>query len=247
MNTPPRIGAIIEARMRSTRLPGKVLLEAAGKPFLHHMIERVSRVREIDTIVIATTDDPSCDPIEALGEKIGTAVFRGSEDDVMARVLGAAKTEDIDVIVELTGDCPLIDPLIISDVINAFTSGAADYAANIFESGYPLGMEAQVFPRRVLADAASRTDRPNDHEHVSLYIYQHPETYRIQKVGARENLLAPEQRLTLDTPEDLKVISSVFEALYPSNPEFGLTDMLSFLANNPAIATHNQNIVQNTV
>lgn len=233
--------------MRSTRLPGKVLLEAAGKPFLQHMIERVSRVSEIDTIVIATTDDSSCDPIEALGQRIGVAVFRGSEDDVMARVLGAAKAEGIDVIVELTGDCPLIDPLVISDAINAFTNSAADYAGNIFESGYPLGMEVQVFPTRVLADASSRTDDPSDHEHVSLYIYRHPETYRIQKVAARQDLLAPEQRLTLDTQEDLKVISSVFEALYPSNAQFGLADVLSYLAKNPAIANHNQNIVQNTV
>ncbi|RPG38420.1 MAG: spore coat biosynthesis protein F [Muricauda sp. TMED12] len=247
MSSIGKVSAIIEARMASTRLPGKVLIEVAGKPFLQHMIERVRRVPRIADVIVATTDGRSCDPIADLCKHLGVSVFRGSEEDVMDRVKGAAQAHDVDTIVELTGDCPLIDPLIIDDVIQAYNEGNCDYAANIFQSGYPLGMECQVFSTDVLVDAVSRTDDPDDREHVSLYIYRNPERYRIRKVLARKALLAPKYRLTLDTPDDLEVISAVFDTLYPLEPEFGLDAILAFLFDNPAVADLNVGVAQKRV
>jgi spore coat polysaccharide biosynthesis protein SpsF len=221
--------ATIEARMSSTRLPGKVLLEAAGKPMLERMIERVRRVPSLDGIVVATTINPGDDPVAELARRLGVGVFRGSEDDVMSRVLGAAQAHGVDVIVELTGDCPVIDPGLIERVIEAYRTSGADYCSNVLTRSYPIGMDTQVFATRILADALGRTDDPVDREHVSLFIYRHPELYRLHNVSADPRHQRPELRLTLDTPEDLRMLRAVFEALLPEHPEFGLDDILELL------------------
>ena len=169
-----RTVATIEARMTSTRLPGKVLMSAAGLPMLELMIERLRFVKEIDAIVIATTVNASDDPVEELAHRVGVGVWRGSEADVLNRVLDAAKAYEAQTIVELTGDCPLIDPAIVSKVINAYRDQNADYVSNIIERTYPDGMDTQVFATTLLEDVARRTDDVADREHVSLYIYRHP-------------------------------------------------------------------------
>src|SRR3954454_8823993 len=133
-----RVVATIEARMTSSRLPGKVLLPAVGKPLLELMVERLQRSRHLDAIVIATTEDASSDPLEELAERLGIGCFRGSEDDVLARVLGAARAYDADLIVELTGDCPLIDPALVDLHVERFNEGGSDYTANVLEKTYPL-------------------------------------------------------------------------------------------------------------
>ena len=236
----------VEARMTSSRLPGKVLLEAAGKPLLEHMVERLRRVRALDEIVIATTEEASSEPIAELADRLGIGCFRGSEEDVLARVLGAAQAHAADLIVETTGDCPLIDPGVIETVIARFNDGGVDYCSNTLERTYPRGMDVQAFPAAVLAEVATLTDDPADREHVSLYIYEHPERYRLRSVVFDRPETA-EQRLTVDTPEDYALIKAIFEELYPRDPAFDLDAILALLDARPDLAALNREIRQKPV
>jgi spore coat polysaccharide biosynthesis protein SpsF len=237
-----KVGVTIEARMAATRLPGKVLKPLAGAAALARLIERVRRAKSVDEIVVATTDRSGDEAIAALAADQGVGCFRGSEDDVMGRVLGAAEAYGINVIVELTGDNPLIDPNLIDLVVSEFKASGADYAANMLERTFPLGMDIQVFPTSVLADAASRTNDPAHREHVSLYIYRSPERYRLHNVAAAPAYRRPDLRLTLDTEADYLVISEIYDALYPSNPEFGLDAIIGFLDARPDVARMNADI-----
>jgi spore coat polysaccharide biosynthesis protein SpsF len=225
--------------MTSSRLPGKVLAEAEGAPMLELMIERLRFVSEIDHIVVATTVNASDDPIEALATKLGVGCWRGSEDDVLQRVLDAARGAAADVIVELTGDCPLIDPRVVAQTIAAYRASGADYVANVPTRTYPLGMETQVFATKVLEDVARRTSDPVDHEHVSLFIYRNPSLYSLVNLTAPQELTRPELRLTLDTPADLAVIRAVFAALRPTRRDFSLADILRYADAHPEIAAIN--------
>jgi spore coat polysaccharide biosynthesis protein SpsF len=236
----------IEARMTSSRLPGKVLLPAAGKPLLEHMIDRLRRVEQVDEIVIATTEDASSDPLEELAKRVGVGCFRGSEDDVLARVLGAAQAYDAELIVETTGDCPLIDPATVDLVIARFHEAGVDYCANNLERTYPRGMDAQAFPTAVLAEVDTLTDDPSDREHVSLYIYEHPERYQLLSVTS-DRPQTGALRLTVDTPEDYELIKTVFETLYPSKPDFDLQDILALFDGRPELADINRHVEQKAV
>ena len=165
-----KIVATIEARMTSSRLPGKVLMPIMGKPMLAYLIERLKRSR-VDEIVVATTDRPTDDLIEQLATNLGVGCFRGSEEDVLGRVLLAAKSVGADVIVEITGDCPLIDPDIVDQVLDVYLSQQVDYASNTLKRTYPRGLDVQVFSTNLLDEVNILTSDPIDHENVSLYIY----------------------------------------------------------------------------
>ncbi len=229
--------------MTSTRLPGKVLLEAAGRPLLEHMVERLRRARSLDEIVVATTAEPSSDPIAALADRLGIGCFRGSEDDVLGRVLGAAQAYDAELIVETTGDCPLVDPDVLDLVVERFRDGGVDYCSNTLERTYPRGMDVEVFPTAVLEQVAALTDDPADREHVSIYIYEHPERYRLRSVVS-ERPEATELRLTVDTPDDYALIRAIFETLYPDDPAFGLDAIVALLAERPDLAALNRHVEQ---
>jgi spore coat polysaccharide biosynthesis protein SpsF len=236
-----RVVCTIEARMTSSRLPGKVLLPAAGRPLLEHMVERLKRARTVDAIVIATTEHASSDPLQALADRLGVGCFRGSEEDVLGRVLGAAQAFDADVIVETTGDSPLVDPEVVDLVVERFAEGGVDYCSNVLEPTYPPGMDAQVFRTSVLADVASRTDDPADREHVSLYIYEHPERYRLRSVVSQR----PEYgdlRLCVDTDTDYELIRTIFETLYPADPAFGLDAILDLVDARPELRELNRHV-----
>lgn len=227
------VHAIIQARMTSTRLPGKVLMPAAGKPLLQHMVERLRKVSAIDKIIIATTTNPEDDAVAELAGVIGAGLYRGSENDVLSRVLDAARIHGTDILVQTTGDCPLIDPEIVGQMIDHYTFAGCDYVSNTLTRSYPIGMDTQVYHRNVLEDVAARTSDPADREHVSSYIYRHPERYSLSNLHAPDALFDPLLRLTLDTPEDYEVIRRVFDALYPGNPDFVLEDILALLKRNP--------------
>lgn len=237
----------IEARMRSSRLPGKVLLPILGQPMLARMIERLRRVRGADGIVVATTDHDADDAIAALAGRLGVACFRGSEEDVLDRVLRAAWSVEADLIVETTADCPLIDPAVIDQLLASFHANQVDYCSNVLTPSYPRGLDAQVFPAAILAEVASRTNDPADREHVSLYIYEHPETYRLLSLASGLPPEAAELRLTVDTPDDYALVTEIYEALYPVDPAFGLAAILDLFRRRPELAAVNQHIRQKAV
>jgi spore coat polysaccharide biosynthesis protein SpsF len=210
-----KVVCTIEARMTSTRLPGKVLLPARGRPLLEHMVERLKRARRIDAIVLAIPDGAAHEPLAALAARLRIGCFRGSEDDVLGRVLGAARAHGADLIVETTADCPLIDPAVVDEVVERFLDGGADYCSNTLERTFPDGMDVQVFPTAVLAEADALTADPADREHVSLYIYSHPERYRLRNVASGHPRWG-DLRLTVDTAEDYERVRAIIETVDPA-------------------------------
>ena len=238
---------IIEARMGSSRLPGKTLVPILGRPMLERMIERLQRSQRMDEIVVATTTEPEDAAIEELTRRLGVGCFRGSSEDVLDRVLRAAQTYEADVIVETTGDCPVIDPAVVDRVVETFASGGYDFVSNVLEWTYPRGLDVKVFPTRVLAEVAELTRDPADHEHVSLYIYEHPERYRLRNVAAPPDACRPDLRLTVDTEEDLALIRTIYESLYPRKPDFDIFDIVELLDAQRELVALNAEIEQRPV
>lgn len=221
--------ATIEARMSSSRLPGKVLMPYVGKSNLAHMIERLRRSQRLDDIVVATTVNKTDDPIVSLCEEMNCTYYRGDEEDVMKRVLDAAKSVDAQLIVELTGDCPLIDHRHVDYLIALYAQSGADYVSNILTRSFPRGFDTQVFSVATLSDAAQKTQNKADREHVSLYIYAGETPYRLQNWMAPAKLCHPEIEVTLDTMEDYHLLKEIFERLYPKNPDFSAEDVVDLI------------------
>lgn len=211
------------------------------------MLERVQRARVLDGVVVATTARAGDDAVAAVARDAGAGVFRGSEEDVLERVVGAAASASAEVIVELTGDCPLLDGAIIDKVAADFRIGGADFVSNIFDYTTPRGTDVRVFTAQALAEIAARSSDPADREHVSLHFWEHPEKYRLRNVETHLGPEAPKLRLTVDTAEDLALIRAIFEELYPGNPEFSLFDVLELCARRPELARINQAIQQKAV
>jgi spore coat polysaccharide biosynthesis protein SpsF len=226
--------------MTSSRLPAKVLKTACDRPLLELMIERVHRIEYIDEVVIATTINATDDPIVDLAEQLNVECFRGSENDVLGRVLGAARSVRADVIVELTGDCPLIDPDVATQVIEFYLLHDFDYVSNDHLSvpgtfdydSYPEGMDTEVFSVNALTVVDGESQNPDDREHVSRYLFTQPK-FTNAVIPAPPNLRRPNLRLTLDVESDYFRIRRVFEELYPSNPNFTLADILAAIDKNP--------------
>jgi len=224
---------IAQARMTSTRLPGKVLKTVLGKPLLAYFVERLRRVSLADQVLIATTINASDEPIVNLCRTLQTGFTRGSEDDVLARYHDAAVVSGADTVVRVTSDCPLIDPVVIDEAIRFFnaTFPNFDYVSNSLEPSYPLGMGVEVFSSRALREAFCEATREPDREHVTPFLYTHPERYRIG--GLRYSHDLSRHRWTVDTPQDLELISRIIEALYPLKPDFNLADIVELLARHP--------------
>jgi spore coat polysaccharide biosynthesis protein SpsF len=240
-------GAIIEARISSTRLPGKILLPILGEPLIARLIERLRRAETLDTVIIATTTKPADDRVERFAGQAGVGCFRGSEEDVLGRVLGAAKAFSIDVIVEVTGDCPLIDPGVVDRVVRAYRSGGRDYASNVLRRTYPRGLDTQVFATALLEKVAGLTRDPVDREHVSLFIYEHPGMFSLTNVESDLPEKWQDLRLTVDTREDLELVTAIYEALYPEKPDFDLGDIIGLLERRGDLLGINQHIAQKKV
>lgn len=240
-----RIVATIEARMTSSRLPGKVLMEVApGLSVLELLVRRLQRAQTLDAVCIATTTNATDDDLEALADRLGVACFRGSEDDVLARVLGAARSTRADVIVETTGDCPLLDPGLVDACVSTFFATDAHYCANNRQEGLPRGLDVQVFTTDVLDEVNRKTDDAADHEHVSLYIYEHPEEYRLASIPAIGILHRPHFRWTVDTADDLEVIRALVAAV---GPEGSAAAAARWLDDHPEVAARNSHVVQKPV
>jgi len=227
-----KIVATIEARMTSSRLPGKVLMPVAGITMLGCLVRRLRAVKSIDCIVLATTVNKADDPLVALAKELEIEAFRGDENDVMNRVIGAASSVGADVIVEITGDCPVVDPEIVEQTIQMFKANSADYVSNAHIRSYPDGMDTQVFSLETLKRSAAMTDKLLDHEHVTLHIRNHPELFTPVHLVAPPEIFWPELGLTLDEPSDYIILKKIIEYFEPTNPLFSCIDVVRLLRQN---------------
>ena len=228
---------ILQARMGSSRLPGKVLLPLAGAPMLLRQVERLRRVRRIDALVVATSSDPSDEPIAALCREQGIDCARGSLNDVLERFYRAAGERDATHVVRLTGDCPLTDPAVIDRLVEFYLAGGYDYASNALEPSYPDGLDAEVFSMAALTTAHREAELPSDREHVTRFIHRRPERFRAGVLRCERDLSA--LRWTVDEPEDYRFAAAVYERLFPSRPAFGMQDVLDLLEREPALGRLN--------
>lgn len=235
-----RVVASIEARFNASRLPGKVLLDIAGAPALTRLVRRLRRARSLDDIVLATTTSSSDDALVDWARREGVAFHRGSEQDVLGRVVGAHRERGSELVVEICGDCPLIDPEVIDMAVATFKLNDADVVSNTSRLGFPQGADAQVFRLAALEEVARTVHDPAVREHVSLHFYEHPERYRIIHLAPPPRWHRPEQRLQLDYPEDLAFVRAVYDRLEPQHGDaFGLDEILGLLAREPGLAAIN--------
>lgn len=235
------IAALVQARTGSERLPGKVLLPICGEPMLARLLARLGRARRLDEIVLVTTDRPGDDAIEELGRRLGLAVFRGSESDVLDRFYKAAQAHGVDVIVRVCGDCPLMDPGLIDLMVETYfrLREKVDYVANVHPPTYPDGLDLWVFTFSSLARAWREATKRSEREHVTPYIYNHPEFFRIHNVANEVDL--SHWRWTVDYPHDFALVSAVFEHFHSrGQKEFGFTDVIAFLESRPDLAALNK-------
>jgi len=230
--------AILQARMSSSRLPGKVMADLLGEPMLARQVERLRRCRTIDRLLLATSIDAADDALAGLAARIGIDCFRGSLDDVLDRFHAAASGRGADQIVRLTGDCPLADPELIDRLVELHVAGGYDHSCNTLNPRWPDGLDAEVMRAEVLEAAWREAVLPSDREHVTRFIYTRPERFRLGSLVGDTDL--SDQRWTVDTPEDLAMVRAVYAALYPANPAFGTEDTLAFLAAHPEIAALNR-------
>lgn len=238
-----KIVAIIQARQGSTRLPGKVMMEVQGKPLLGYQLERVKSSTLLNQVIVATTTLPMDDIIADYCAGRQVACYRGCVEDVLKRYRDAAQRYSADVIVRLTADCPLIDPAIIDKVISFYLSDPSlDYASNTLKRTYPRGMDVEVFSFGALKLADELAVRLGDREHVTSYIYHHPQRF---KIGSVENAVdySP-YRWTVDTPEDFELINLLISGLYRQNPQFGFKEILEIMEKHPEWARINAHIQQ---
>ncbi|HEY5412000.1 MAG TPA: glycosyltransferase family protein [Caulobacteraceae bacterium] len=228
--------AILQARMSSTRLPGKALRPLCGGPMILRQIERVRRSRRIDRLVVACSDDRTDDVLSDVLDGGGVEVFRGSLDDVLGRYAGALEAKGpADHVVRLTGDCPLTDWAVIDAVIEAHLNSGADYTANTWgRRTFPKGLDVDVVTSATLIAAAREATEPYEREHVLPYVYRHPERFRLD--GYAQAAHEGELRWTVDLPEDYEFVGAVYEGLYPADPAFTSDDVRRFLAAHPELA-----------
>lgn len=229
--------AIVQARMTSTRLPGKVLMELAGATVLRRVLDRCAAIPGIDSVCCAIPDGNSHDPIADEAVRAGASVFRGSEVDVLARYAGAARACGADVVMRVTSDCPLIDPAVCGRVLTLLRNSRADYACNNMPASWPHGLDCEAFTSAALFLAAAKATTQYEREHVTPWLRENPDIVRVNLNGPGG--WAAEQRLTLDFPEDFSFLQAVFTAL----PDFGGSHssdaILNLLRARPDIAAIN--------
>jgi len=227
---------IIQARMGSSRLPGKILMDLAGKPSLYHVYYRSLTASLVDRVVIATSVAGSDDKVEAFCKEFGLELFRGSENDVLDRFYRAALNAGAthgDVVVRITGDCPVIDPEIIDQVVSEIKSGDFDYCSNSFDRTYPDGLDAEAMTFKTLEYVWKKATWQSEREHVTSYINRNRDEFRISQLKYDDDL--SELRWTVDYEDDYEFIKNIYEALYSKDEVFHMRDILAFLKENPKL------------
>lgn len=226
---------ILQARMSSSRLPGKVLKPLSSKPMIIQQLERIQRATTLSDVIVATSVDPTDDMLaETLGG-YGYRVVRGPLDDVLARFVGVIDETQPDNVVRMTADCPLISPSVIDEVVRSFHESDADYASNTLTPTYPDGLDVEVVSASAMRELADLDLDQHEHEHVTLGIYRRPERFTLHNVvdptGAdRSNL-----RWTVDTAEDFAFVRDVYAHVFPDNPEFDYQDVLKIIDQQPEL------------
>jgi spore coat polysaccharide biosynthesis protein SpsF len=239
-----RTVGIVQARTGSTRLPGKVLLPLLGEPLLTRVMRRASRATALDAVVLATTIDPADDALVDLAVREDWPITRGSEGDLLDRYVTAAREHDADVVVRITSDCPLVDPWVIDETVAAFRGGAWDYASSALEPRtYPRGLDVEVIAREALERAWREDGNPAWREHVTPYLYRHPESFRLLRVTAPGDFSA--HRWCVDVPEDLELVRRIYGAL--GRDDFTWREALEVVAAHPDWPDLNAHVEQKAV
>lgn len=240
-----KIVGIIQARMGSTRLPGKVLLDLAGEPMLARVVSRAQRASKVDEVVVATTTEPGDEPIVRICRSRGWPCFRGSERDVLDRYYRAAIEHGADCVVRITSDCPLIDPEVIDLVVGELLQkGLTDYASNTLPPRtFPRGLDVEAVRFEALDRAWRQDENPAWREHVTPYIHRHPEEFALRAVTNDQDY--SHMRWTVDTPADLVFIRRIYDHF--GHDRFSWRDVVALLEEHPAWVEINQDVVQKTV
>jgi len=238
-----RVCATIEARMAATRLPGKVMLPIQGLPILEHIVRRLRLSCYLDQVIVATTNQPEDDLVADLAIDAGYSVFRGSVDNIAERIYQASK--GFDIIVQATGDNPLIDFNMVDSMLVVLEKQAADAICNNDPEFFPRGMDVKIFKRSALEKVLMLTKDPIDLVHGSYFIFRHPELFSIIKYNGEDEFFNfPQLRLTVDEPADYKLVKHIYDALYPNCHQFGLTEIIRYIRENPDLLTWNSTVRQ---
>lgn len=235
--------AVVQARMGSTRLPGKVLMDVAGVPMLGRVVERVRRASRVDDVVVATTTADRDDAVVRYCEAEDVPVHRGSEDDVLDRYHQVAQSVDADAVTRIAADCPLHDPAVIDRVAAVYDGGDHDYVSNTLEPSYPVGLAAEVLSAAALETAWREAEAPDEREHVTPFIRRRPDRFRLASVVHDEDL--SHHRWTVDEPADLELVRRVYDAL--GDGPFGMEEVLALLEERPELAAINAHVEQRKV
>lgn len=238
--------AIVAARLSSSRLPGKVLRPINGTPLLERMYKRLCQCKTLDEIIIGTSDNPQDDVLIDFCRKKAMAVERGSENDVLGRYQDIARSNQADVVVRLTGDCPLIDPSVTDEVVRRHRANKnTDFASNVFNRTYPRGLDTEVFSFHCLDRVARETKETIYREHVTNYIYDHPEQFAIESI---ENPIDySKYRICVDTEEDFRLVEELYKVLDLKAEPFTWLDVVALLQNRPELVAINQNVQQSKI
>ncbi len=232
--------AIIQARMGSTRLPGKCMIKVNDKPLLGHLLQRIDQSKVLERVVVATSVDANNDELVEYVTSLGFGVYRGSESDVLERFLLAARKYDAKTIIRINADCPLMDYKVIDEVVGYYLEHDFDYVSNVYPRTYPDGMDVEVFSLSVLEEVADKATKNSDREHVTSFIRESGE-FSLGALTRSENLA--KERWTLDYPEDLKVIEHVFQVLGRNGKYFDMNDILDYKKKNLDIFSHNEHLI----
>lgn len=233
------IVAHVQARMGSTRLPGKVLIDIVGKPMLWHIVNRLKWSKLIDKIVIVTSTNEKDETILEFGEKEGIETYAGSENDLVDRHYQAAKKFKANVMVRITADCPLVDPKIVDKIINYFLGGKFDYVSNVEKPTYPDGLDVQVFSYSAL-ETMWKKAKKFEREYFPIYIKLHPEMFKIGSVEQERDI--SHMRWTVDYEEDLKFVREIYKRLYKEDEIFYMEDVLRLLKHHPELIDINKGL-----
>jgi spore coat polysaccharide biosynthesis protein SpsF len=238
------ICVILQARITSTRLAAKVLMKICRKPIMQLVIERLRQCKKIDGIILAIPDTKPNDILEEYAKNTGCLYCRGSENDVLSRYYQTAKQYGATDVIRVTADCPLVDPGLVDLMVDRYLKENVDYAAIDVDNNFPRGLDAEIFSFATLEKINKDAGRDYEREHVTPYIYEHPELFKILFIEAEKKLKRPEIRLTVDTREDFNLVKEIFDNLYGEGKLFSAEDIINFLDSRPELLSINKFIIQ---